>query len=259
LMGSRDGIGPATTESFSRLWGLPLTRDQLHGIGFEKPEQMVAQFMADASQLRQLTAHVAPLVDDFPRRISPQRRTAPFDPLFAWLVQADRSRERLDASRWLSSVVPNELIVRSGPHFRERGMLDEELFPYLQRPDHSYWRNVALLLRQPDLLTWKRWMLGSQARMVEIARSKNPADPVVAEQLAIDALATGRRPDREMLAQDRFLAMTPKGQALTVLRHCLAGELGRARSLMAWIPEARRAEKPYRDFLAWAAGGCSDR
>lgn len=257
LLGSRDGIRPASVESFSRLWGLARTRGQLHGIGFETPEQMVAQFMADPSQLKRLTAPAAPLVDDFPRRLSPARRAAGYDPLFAWLVQAERSRERLDASAWLSGIVPQELIERSGPRFRERGMLDEEFFPYLQPPDHSYWRNVALLLREPGLLTWKRWMLGSETRMVEIARSKDPADPLVAEQLAVDALATGRRPERAMIAQDRFLAMTPKGQVLTLMRYCLAGEQARARSIMAWIPQERRDEEPYRDFLAWARRGCS--
>ncbi|MGH8742329.1 MAG: hypothetical protein ACREUN_15520, partial [Burkholderiales bacterium] len=237
------------------LWGLPGTREELHGIGFETPEQMVAQFMADASQLKRLTASVAPLVDDFPRRLSPERRATRFEPLFGWLVQADRSRERLDASLWLSGVVPKQLLARSGPRFLERGMLDEEFFPYLQREDHSYWGNVALLLRRPDMHTWKLWMLGSEIRMVDIAKSKDPADPLVKEQLAIEALVTGRRPER-LIPQDRFLAMTPRGQVLTVLRHCLAGERSRARSLMAWIPVSRRSEKPYRDFLDWAGRGC---
>lgn len=257
LLGSRDGIGAVSAEGFSRLWQLPRTRDQLHAIGFETPEQMVAQFMADPLQLKRLAAPVSPLVDDFPRRLSPARRAAPYDPLFGWLVQADRSRERLDASAWLSSIVPKELADAAGPRFRERGMYDEELFPYLQPPDYSYWRNVALLLREPGMVSWKRWMLGSETRMVEIAKSKDPADPVVAEQLAIDALATGRRPERAMIAQDRFLAMTPKAQVLTVLRHCLAGQQARARSLMGWIPEMRRDEEPYRDFLGWARRGCS--
>jgi spermidine synthase len=257
LMGSRDGLKPASAESFSRLWNLPRTRAQLDAIAFEAPEQMVAQFMADASQLKRLAAHTPPLVDNFPRRLDPERNPPSIVPLFAWLVQAERSRERLDASPWLSALVPKELVARSGPRFRERGMLDEELFPYLQRRDHSYWGNVAQLLRQPELSTWKRWMLGTHTRMVEIAQSKNPADEAVAEQLAIEALVTGRRPERTMIAQDRFLSMTAKTQVLTILRHCLAGEHARAHSLMAWVPEKRRAEQPHLGFLAWAANGCS--
>jgi spermidine synthase len=256
LLGSRDGARPASAEAFSRLWRLPRTRNELYGIGLETPEHMVAQFMADAAQLKRLTGAAAPLVDDFPRRLSPVNRAERFEALFGWLVHADRSRERLDASAWLSAVVPKELVVASVPRFRERAMLDEEFFPYLQRPDHSYWENVAQLLRQPDLFTWKTWMLGSDPRTVDIARSKNPADPLAAEQLAIDALATGRKPERTMMVQERFMAMTPKGQVLTILRHCLADEQARARSLMAWIPEKGRAEEPYRRFLAWAARGC---
>ena len=257
LMGSRNGVGPVSAEGFSRLWKLPHTRDRLRDIGFETPEHMVAQFMADASQLKPLAASVAPLVDNFPRRLSPIRRPARGDPLFAWLVDASPSRERLEASGWLADVLPKELVARSASHFRERGMLDEELFPYLQAPDHSYWNNVALLLRQPDSLTWKRWMLNSEARKLEIARSKDPTDPLVAEQLAVDALATGRKPERTMIAQGRFMAMTSKGQVLTILRHCLAGEERRAKLLMEWIPLKRRTEEPYRDFLGWAARGCT--
>jgi hypothetical protein len=51
--------------------------------------------------------------------------------------------------------------------------------------------------------------------------------------------------------------MTPWGQTLTVLHHCMAGQSARARALIAWIPAERRREQPYRDFLAWANGGCA--
>jgi spermidine synthase len=257
LMGSRDGARPASAESFSRLWTLPHTRDRLRDIGFETPEHMVAQFMADASQLKRLSANIAPLVDDFPRRLSPIRRATRGEPLFAWLVDAGPSRERLEASGWLADVLPKELVARSALRYRERGMLDEELFPYLQAPGHSYWSNIALLLRQSDSLTWKRWMLNSEARKIEIARSKDSTDPLIAEQLAVDALATGHKPERTKIAQHRFMAMTPKGQVLTILRHCLAGENRRANLLMEWIPQKRRAEEPYRDFLGWAERGCT--
>jgi hypothetical protein len=213
----------------------------------------VAQFMADASQLGRLAASTAPLVDDFPRRLSPERRAMRYEPALAWLVQADRSRERLDASQWLSNIVPKELLARAGPRFDERRVLDEEFFPYLQRPPHNYWRNVAQLLGQPGLRTWKLWLLGSEARKVEIAKSKDPADPLVEEQMAIEALAMGRKP--EPVRQERFMAMTSKGQLLTVLRHCLAGDRARARSLIAWIPA--RNDKLTRDFLEWARGSCS--
>lgn len=255
LLGSRDGIKPVSVDTFSRLWKLPNTRDELRAVGLDTSEHVLAQFMADGSQLKRLTASTAPLVDDFPRRLSPGRRDMRYEPMLALLVQADRSRERLDASQWLASIVPKELLARAGPRFEERRMLDEEFFPYLQRPQHNYWRNVVQLLRQPELLTWKVWLLGSNARRVEIAKFKDPAHPLVAEQLAVEALARGHKPGQEAIGQERFLAMTPKGQLLTVLRHCLVGEKARARSLMAWLPD--RNDKLTRDFLEWARGGCS--
>jgi spermidine synthase len=257
LMGSRDAIAPVSAESFSRLWKLPRTRDQLRQIAIDTPEHLLAQFMADAPVLKHAAALALPLVDDHPRRLSPVRRAEPFEALFVWLMRDDRSRERFESSRWLSAILPGALIARSAPLFRERGMLDEGLYPQMRRPGYSYWDDVALLLNRPDRLAWKGWMLGSEARKLEIARTKDPADPAVAEQLTVDALVMRRRPEKAMLAQERFLAMTPKGQVFTVLRYCLAGEQARARSLMAWIPEQRRAEGLYRGFFGWAAGGCS--
>ena len=255
LLGSRGGIAPLSEQQFSRLWSAPRTRDELRRSALETPEQMLAQFMADAAVLKGMTAAALPLVDNYPRRLSPERREQQSETLFAWLMQAERSRERFEASRWLAGLLPQPLLARSGGLFRERGMLDEALFPFMRGPDYSYWDDVAALLRRPGRATWKAWLLDSNPRKLEIARTKDPAAPAVSEQLAIEALATGRPPAGAM-TRERFAALTPKGQVATVLGHCVAGERSRARSLMAWIPQERRGEAPYRDFLAWASRGC---
>ena len=78
---------------------------------------------------------------------------------------------------------------------------------------------------------------------------------MVMEQLAIDALANRRRLDLPV-EQDRFEAMTPKGQTVTIFRHCMAGQQAAARSLMGWIPAERRSAEPYRSFFSWARTDC---
>ena len=43
---------------------------ELVALGFEVPEQMGALFMGDAAYLAALTAHVPPVTDNYPSRIS---------------------------------------------------------------------------------------------------------------------------------------------------------------------------------------------
>jgi hypothetical protein len=255
LMGSRDGVAPVSNEHFSRAWAHPRMGAELRRIGVPAPEHMVALFMADAKVLREATERALPLVDNYPKRISSRFPSARAEPLFAWFMDGDRGRERLEASPWIAKILPGALITRSREHFRERGMLDAILHPELRRPGHNVWSDLAELIRRTDLVVLPQWLLGSEARMAEIVARRDPADPVVAEHLAIDALVS-RRPPKGNIDQRRFAALTPKGQAVTLFRYCLAGEGAKARSMMAWIPEERRSNEPYRSLFSWAAAEC---
>lgn len=256
LMGSRGGIAPVSRERFSRLWSDPRTGRELRQIGIDEPEQMVALFMADAAVLREATAGTAPVADNYPRRISSQLPTTRAEPLFALLMDAGRSRERLASSPWIAGMLPHALISASGKRFRERGMLDAAMNPELRATSSSLWSDLAELLGGAGLTTVPQWLLGSEVRMSEIASRKDAADPLAAEHQAIDALVSRRRPEQDM-TEPRFGAMTPKGQLVTIFRHCLAGQQAHARSLMEWIPGERRSIEPYRGFLSWAAGACA--
>jgi hypothetical protein len=77
----------------------------------------------------------------------------------------------------------------------------------------------------------------------------------MAEHLAIDALVNRVKPEKAVAPQ-RFLAMMPRGQVVTIFRYCLAGDRREARSLMASIPVKRRSLEPYRSFFSWAATEC---
>ena len=256
MVGSRGGIAPVSRERFSRLWTDPRTERELRSIGIDRPERMVALFMADAAVLRKVTARTAPLEDNYPRRVSSRLPSGRAESLFAWLMDAGRSRERLVSSPWIAGILPQALIAASATHFRERGMLDAAMHPELRKRNSSLWSDLAELLGGTDPATLPLWMLDSEARMVEIAANKDAADPAAAEQQAIDALVKRRPPEADVV-QERFRTMAPKGQLVTVFRHCLAGNQAYARSLMAWIPEERRAAEPYRGFLSWAAAACA--
>ena len=260
LMGSRGGIAPVTQEHFSRLWKLPGPGGDLRRIALDTPEQMLAQFMADAKVLQAVAAQVRPLVDDHPRRISSELPTMRAEPMFAWFMDAARSRERLEASTWIAAALPRALIAQSGERFRERAMLDAVSNPELRQEGSSLWADLAQLIRDTDLVTLPLWLLESEAGKVETARRRAATrarlDPLVAEQLAIDALANRRRIEPQMY-RERFQAMTPKGQLVTIFRHCVAGQQAAARALMASIPDERHSAEPYRSFFAWSRTSCA--
>jgi predicted membrane-bound spermidine synthase len=247
LLGSRGGVAPVSRERYSRLWALEVTGKELRRLGIDGPAQLAGQFMADADALRELTAGIPPLVDDHPRRIRSTLFAEASTPRYALLMDAGDSRKRLESSPWVS-ILPPSIVAESREGFRRRGILEAAFYPELRRADYDYWRDLAALIRGTDLVELPRWLLGSGATAAQIAARKGPADPVAAEHLAIDAIANRRAP--ELMEKDRFAAMTPKGQLVTVFHHCLAGESARARVLAQWMKE------PDRSFGAWAARAC---
>jgi spermidine synthase len=254
LLGSRDGLAPAPRERFARLWALPGAGPELRRLGFDSPGELAAQFMADAGTLRELAAAAAPLIDDFPRRVGPQVSAQPATPRYVELMSAARGRERLAASAWAARLLPPELIAESRDGFRRREILEAAIYPALRRPGYDYWDDMAELLRAGSA-ELPRWALGSGARAAQIAARAGPADPLAAEHIAIDALASRRRPQAP--SRERFAAMTVRGQVVTLFHHCIAGERARAAQMAGWIARERREEEPYRSFLAWTARHCT--
>jgi spermidine synthase len=255
LVGSRGGIAPVSRQHFSRLWALPGPRKELRRIGIDRPEQLVGQFMADASALRSLTAKSLPLEDNYPRRVSSALFAEPSTPRYAWLMDAGRARERLEASPWAARLFPAALISDSRLGFHRRAILEAATDPALQPADYNFWSDVAELVRHTDLVELPRWLLGSGASAAEIAARVGPADPLAAEHLEIDALANRRRP-APTVNRSLFMALTPKAQVVTVFHNCLAGQPAQARAQMEWISEGVRAQALYRSFVSWADRDC---
>lgn len=255
LVGSRDGLAPVPRDRFARAWVYPRMASELRRIGIPDPAGMVAQFMADAGALRELTRGAPPLTDNHPQRISPSPASGRVEPLFAWLMDPERGRQRLEASPWASRVLPPELVAESRARFRERAMLDAILHPELQGPSYNAWTDIAALLHRAGSSVMVQWLLDSDARRAEISARAAP-DAETAQHLAIDSLAH-RRLLQEDMDEQRFAALTPMGQAVTIFRDCLAGQRARARSLMKWVSPERRQRQPLRSLFAWAGAECS--
>jgi spermidine synthase len=256
LLGSRDGIAAVPEERLARLWTLPALAQRLRGIGIDGPAPLAALFMADADLLRTLTADTPPLADNFPRRLSTKVTKGGLQPFQAFLMDENRSRAAFANSAWIARLLPPSIIAASAPEFRRRRMADDGLYPPNVLPQGATtYAELAQLLREPAPAEVPRWLLGSDARRLEIARSAGRKTPEVVETLLIDAVV-GRQPPPRAVERDSFMTLTPNAQVVSVLHQCLHGRGAQARQQLAWIPEERRAESRYRGFLDWIERAC---
>ncbi len=70
LLGSNDASRHSDIQQFSAQWRDPQVGQELVALGLESPAQLGSLFMADSTRLKELTANVAPVADNFPSRIS---------------------------------------------------------------------------------------------------------------------------------------------------------------------------------------------
>jgi hypothetical protein len=95
LVGSQGGVEPLTVEGLDAVWASPVG-ELLRGIGVESPGQFAALFLAGSETLGELTQGVAPITDDFPKRISAAYHDVmAFNPFYARLLDLDRRRLEL--------------------------------------------------------------------------------------------------------------------------------------------------------------------
>ena len=253
LLGSKGGIAPVPRGRFTRLWNLPRAGAELRRLGIERPIQLVGQFMADAPALRSITAATPPLDDDHPRRIRAALYAESATPRYAELMNAEHGRARLESGAWAHILDP-DLVAKGREGFRRRAILEAAFYPDLRSEAYDFWADLAYLLRRTDLVDLPRWMLGSGARVAEIAARADRREPLAAEHIAIDALASRRAPAQ--IDPAGFAVLTTRAQVVTVFHHCMAGQRVRARELMEQIPAERRSGDAFRSFAAWVAKAC---
>ncbi len=203
LMGSRRA-GRPDIDSFSSRWRDPRTARRLSAIGVEAPELLGTLFIADAPWLRRFTEGVAPLVDNYPLRLSPRpvaELPADFEPLFD--VRA--SQRRFAASAWVASVWPPEIRRKTIESFVYRNILDA-FFLRSQRPgDFSLLDEAGYVIRSSPYQAIPLILLRSNARQQEIAetaRRRGEADPLLTWALGVRALSERRFTDAAALLGD---------------------------------------------------------
>jgi len=200
LLGS-NGARPVDEESFARLWQSN-SREQLIGIGLERPEHLAALFLADESFLASWSSDALPLVDDWPQRApawAPGHWKGGMPDEYAAIANERAARRAFERSPFIDRVLPDAVRQRALESF---DTLQQQRWVLLH-PGNLRFDALHEVLTETDLETLPLWMMGSDADKQRIAAQRRSAGEVssrVDYELGVAALA--RRDYAE--AADRF-------------------------------------------------------
>lgn len=233
LLGTHQGQ-PPDEQGFGALWREPRARESLEAIGFARPEQLGATFMADAAQLQPFLRGVRPLEDDFPLRLSAVLPNGGLSKAYWDLMDPAATRQRFADSAWVRRMWPPALREATLARFEH----EAPLLTYMARPltSASWVRTLAAAAGDPASRSPLLWMLRSSVPLERAARDaarRGVRDPQLEVTLAASDLVDGRF----LAAEQRLHAVQRHtlGQWTVqwrVLALVLGGERERAARLM---------------------------
>jgi spermidine synthase len=257
LMGSNGADGRVSGETFTAQWGDARVRRELVALGFEKPEQMGALFMADAAELAPILRDVRPVTDNYPLRISSELVRDPGRvPFYAKMMDEHERLARFEHSGFVERIWPHELAAQTPPYFRYEALIKDHFTSGLYPPaDPPFlWDAIDDVLTNSSLETLPLWMLGTDEDAQRNARSLAQTGNVSAD-VELE-LALGRVAARDYSAAlEQFERATSAKDlsvgSLSLLLYLLGknGELDTARALIAHLDVAKNPE--LERFVAW--------
>jgi predicted membrane-bound spermidine synthase len=256
LLGTRSASALRSAADWAHAWSDPVLGSHLREIAFEQPEQIGATFIADSTFLRQLTAGVDALTDDYPGRIrvpvgtplADARRRLDWDgsPLYRQLLDPDRARRAFEASGFVRRLWPDALLEDTLPFFDVQRTVNRSLTAAM-----NPWQleKLHLLLTRTTLQQLPYWLLGLDNNILRRMETLPDDGSGLAEYVkGVRALVA--RDYRS--AADSFLQSVRRGFGdagpLLVYSLCMSGELDAANRLVRTL-ETSDADR--RQFAAW--------
>ena len=172
MMGTRGFEGPVPLKHFEKQWRDPIVSRELVALGFEKPDQIGALFLADSDQISRLTADTPPLTDNYPKRLSDRIASSRYE---NWM-NVDTTRKRFANSRILDDLWPSSLRPTSPKYFALQSAINAK-FAVAESPNAPPINNtidlvlVDQILEQTDLETLPLWRLDSTVAVQNAAKS----------------------------------------------------------------------------------------
>ena len=239
---SSDGAGralsgpPVSEDQFSRQWRDPTVSPEMERLGIERPEQLGALFIGDASFVRALADDAPPLTDDRPKLIE-----APFSSqedatrLFAAVTDTGAARTRFQSSAFIARLWPKPLIDASVPYFDVQHVIDAHMY------GNQVHQNLALddvhrVLTGSQAGTPVQWRLASNADIQQAIDASTPQEqmnPVMQYHLAIRYLSERRYRN----AADAFNRATAAPDVrdnafvLYIYSLCMSGQVRQAQAI----------------------------
>ena len=230
LLGSKTGRPPLTTQAISRLWQTPGMAADISALGFERPAQLGASFLADAAQLKAWIKNGPPLTDDKPKRLDEAGPDPEAMQQYARWLDNQASAQRFERSEYIRSVWPHSL--------REETLGFYEIQPILNNEIRSGFGERLLLvdgiLQHSQLKIPVFWLLNSGIREQQIidrlmAKSGYRGD--YAWHLAVRALAERRFSLAAELLTGNSNTMDNQQIALAAYSLCRSGQVDAAQRL----------------------------
>ena len=176
LLGSRNRTSAPEASEFSRLWRLPAAASELRSLGLETPCQLAATFLADSQQLNSLTAGYAPLIDDFPKRLTAGGANG--SPFFQQLMEPGGALRRFDSSTFAANMIPSEIRTCAGKYFSIQPTVLSIAGTMEQNPpEHLPAPALIDILSSSSLEAVPMWLMGSSSDKISIADQFPPSAP----------------------------------------------------------------------------------
>jgi spermidine synthase len=252
MMGIKGPGRRVSEEELRQLWSNPDSGADLRRIGIEVPQQLGALFVMDGEEIDRITRDVAPLTDDYPKRLS----DAPWDEkanveIAGTYMEPASVTERFLRSPLISRIWPEALSKSMKSLFavRETRFLSETV-------GSNKLAELDLFLRGTRLRTPVLEVLGSdefRLAMAERVASNSDASPLeILPDLIAGALARRDVDSAIRLLEnekDRGVFNLSDTFLLTYL-YCLNGSIGKAEALVATNAAAIKKDS----FVDWLWG-----
>ncbi|HEU5255902.1 MAG TPA: hypothetical protein VFU28_07930 [Vicinamibacterales bacterium] len=228
--------GATSEQDFRRQWNLPVVAAEMKRLGLERPEQLGALFLGDATFVRALVGGARPLVDDDPKLIeaassSPDEATH----LLASITDTGAARTRFQTSGFIGRQWPASLIQSSAQYFDVQHVIDAHMYGSLVKQNLAL-EDVHRLLTGTTVQTPVLWRLASNADIQQVVSNASPAelmDPLLQYHLAIRLLS--ERDYRQAAIAFERATQSPQVRdnafVLYIYALCMSGQRAKAQAI----------------------------
>jgi len=225
--------GPTSEQDFRRQWSLPVVAAEMKRLGLERPEQLGALFLGDATFVRALVGGARPLVDDDPKLIE-AASSSPDDAthLLASITDTGAARTRFQTSGFIGRHWPESLIQSSAQYFDVQHVIDAHMYGSLVKQNLAL-EDVHRLLTGTTVQTPILWRLASNADIQQVVSTASPADlmnPLLQYHLAIRLLS--QRDYRRAAEAFELATQSPQVRdnafVLYIYALCMSGQRAKA-------------------------------